>query len=176
MVMIQQISFKSVMASGGTTTVDKGKQSLINQAMAKHIRVIIKHLNVCIAIAMLSGCANTSDEVLRVPSPNGVNDVVVMESSEGATTSYSYHVCVVPKGNECSSANEVAFLYGALRNKTSFGVNVAWKNNDHLEIRYLEAKEARIEYPKDEASTLIVELISGFNDLKAKDGAMSLRN
>lgn len=123
--------------------------------------------------ALLSSCSDEGEEALKAASPNGKYQAIVMESSEGSTTSYYYRVCVVQPEEKCSKRSEVAMLYDAARSRTSYGVNLLWTDNDHLEIRYLIAKQATISRTKS-ASNVLIELKAGIDDPNAKPGAMTM--
>ena len=91
-------------------------------------------------LALLTSCAESAcDEVVRVASPNKAVDAVVVESSEGATTSFRYDVCIIARGISCDPSNSAVTLYGASRNENSYGVNLHWLNNGNLNIEYLSA-------------------------------------
>jgi hypothetical protein len=115
------------------------------------------------------------DEVARAPSPVGV-DAVVIESNGGATTSFGYDVYVVANAQsvERNAAGSVAYLYGARRSDSAYGVTLRWQDSTHLVLEYLRAQEVRL---NDSLVTVAGRLIhvvlrAGIADPTAPTGGM----
>ena len=107
-----------------------------------------------IALTLLAGCGLVSrDEVVRVASPDGRVEAVLVETNGGATTSFGYEVHVVEKGRP--AGDRVAWLYGAGRNAQAYGANLKWTGENELVIEYIK-----------------VSLRSGVNDPTAPAGGM----
>jgi hypothetical protein len=115
------------------------------------------------------------DEVARITSPSGKVDAVLVERNGGATTSFGYNVYVVPKGKPVSKRNaEVAKLYGAVRNKSAYGVNLRWEGASNLAAEYLSAENAEVLKESVEAAgeQVIITLRPNINDPSAPAGGM----
>lgn len=120
------------------------------------------------------GCKKQSSsyEVARISSPNGILNAVLTETNGGATTSFGYEVSVGITGSK--TLDQVASLYGAVRNEQAYGVNLSWANNNVLRVQYLRAKAVL------NVSRIInvgghqveVELQSGVEDAAAPSGGM----
>jgi len=85
----------------------------------------------------------SSDEIATIESPNGEILAKLIEVNGGATTSYGYEVYLSSK-NSYFDTEKVAFLYGALKNKSAYGVNLVWVGNEQLHIEYLTAISAEL--------------------------------
>jgi len=121
------------------------------------------------------GCFRQSrDEVARVRSPDGVIDGVVIETNGGATTSFGYEIDLVAAGGGLPSARRVAFLHGAGRNASAYGVNLRWTRPDAIAVEYLDAKSASLEAPLVSVGgrTVSVALAAGIEDRTAPPGGM----
>jgi len=97
-------------------------------------------------VALLAFCIHcgTSSE-LRVPSPGGALDAVIVERNGGATTLMWHDVYVVGSHGSARARNLVASFYGALRLEDSTrGVSLRWPDSTTLRIEYLCANEGRI--------------------------------
>jgi hypothetical protein len=93
-----------------------------------------------IVFALLASCGLVSrDEVARVVTPDGRVEAVLVETNDGATTSFGYEVHVVEKGRP--AGHRVAWLYGAGRNAQAYGANLKWAGENELMIEYLEARD-----------------------------------
>jgi hypothetical protein len=116
----------------------------------------------------------SKDEVVRVNSPNGKLDAVLIEANGGATTSFGYEVHIVPR-NMAASDSPVAFLYGALRNKSAYGVNLRWDSPSLLAIEFLNAKSAKLEEHMVLVADQNVRVVmrEGVLDLDAPAGGMA---
>ncbi|HEX6976061.1 MAG TPA: hypothetical protein VF147_16755 [Vicinamibacterales bacterium] len=126
------------------------------------------------AIVVLIGCGLVSkDEVARVASPDGRVEGVVIETNGGATTSFGYEVHVVPKGQRAD--DEVAFLYGAVRNEHAYGVNLRWVTDSELVIEYLSARGESLQQDRIRVAgrTIKIALRSGVSDPAAPAGGMA---
>lgn len=98
-------------------------------------------------LLLLGGCITAEpshDTVARSTSPDGTIDALVIESNDGATTSFWYDVCLVPRGRNCSASESLARLYGATRSDQAYGANVRWANASLIYVEYLEAQRASV--------------------------------
>jgi hypothetical protein len=92
---------------------------------------------------LLLACASR-DEVLRVASPDGEVDAVVVEVNGGATTSFGYQVTLQPRAGLFRRGQDVAWLYGAVRKEDAYGVNLAWTRPGRLTLQYLRARTQKL--------------------------------
>ena len=129
------------------------------------------------ALLLVAGCLSftvSRDEVVRVSSPSGRVDAVLVESNGGATTPFAYFVYLVPKGASAPERGEVARLIAATRNDQAWGVNLRWNGPGELMVEYRDAKDSQ--QPKDvvafENDTIRVVLKSGIVDSVAPAGGM----
>ncbi|MEX1830123.1 hypothetical protein [Luteibacter sp. CQ10] len=137
--------------------------------------VLFKTL-VIASLTLLAGCKQ-SFEAARVTGPDGLLDAVVLESDAGATTGYTYSVCIVVRGKPCVANALVARFDEAARSPSSWGVDVVWQSPKHLEIRYLRAKSAElIDLEQPSSSTTRVTLKAGVDNLAAPHGPMVKSN
>lgn len=122
---------------------------------------------------LLYGCGS-QDEVARESSPSGLVDAVLVETNGGATTSFGYIVYLVSPGKSYKQGEAVVSLYGAIRNRHTYGVNLKWSKPNHLTIEYLSAQDAEVLQGTttiaDEEFTL--ELRPGIEDPAAPPGGM----
>ena len=136
----------------------------------------MKSALVTIYAALACGCAQSWDEVVRVSSPNGKLDGVVLETSGGAATSYSYQVHIVESGKKAKGDSPAAAsLYGAIRNDSAYGVNLRWESDATLFVEYFKAQRvSQVIGP----TTVKVALRDGIVDPSAPSGGMfyNLRN
>ena len=137
----------------------------------------LRVLALLIASLVSAGCLDMSpshDEVARLPSPDKSLDALIIESNGGATTSYWYDICLVPHGGSCSVADSVANLYGATRNDSAYGVNVAWGNGSAVEIEFLSAQRASLKSQLVRVAGRDVRLAlrPGVRDANAPSGSM----
>lgn len=72
-------------------------------------------------------------------SPSGQIEAVVIEADAGATTSNSYWVHVLPRGEQ-KMEKPALVLSGAMRNDKEYGVHLNWASPHVLHIEYLTAK------------------------------------
>ncbi len=116
------------------------------------------------------------DEVARVPSPSGKVDAVLIEGNGGATTSFGYYLYVVTRGKKVSRKPDVAVasLYGAIRSKSAYGVDLKWDSNSELTGEYLSAQHSEI--VKDAVTVagqqITITLRSNVNNSAAPAGGM----
>lgn len=167
------------------TDVSGGKQrvrcpSILSRYIDIHARVafIDRLLRVLISLfaacTLLTGCSEDGDEVLRLRSPDGQFDGVVVEEGGGATTSFLYVICVVPVKQKCDTKSRTATLYDAARNSKAYGVNLRWAGSSHLEVEYATAaREELVQPPAYGGRKVHVELRSGVADATAAPGAMA---
>ena len=128
-------------------------------------------------LPLLGGClaADPSHaEVALSTSPNGAIDAIVIESNGGATTSFSYDVCLAPRGGHCTVSESLVQLYDAVRNEQAYGVNVHWANDSLIQVEYLEAKRTKVLQPTSVADGRIINvaLHPGIADPSAPSGGM----
>jgi hypothetical protein len=116
------------------------------------------------------------DEVARVSSPSGQVDALLIEGNGGATTSFSYYLCVVPRGKKVSGRPEaaVARLYGAFRSKSAYGLELKWEGANSLVGEYLGAQDSKV--IKDAVTVagqqIAITLRSNINNTAAPPGGM----
>ena len=126
---------------------------------------------------LVAGCLfgrPSRDEVSRVRSPDGAIEAIVVETNGGATTSLGYEIHVVSAGHPPESAHRVAFLYGAGRNASAYGVNLRWTSPASLSIEYRDAKSANLDQPRVAIASrqVSVTLAGGIEDPSAPPGGM----
>jgi|SRR5712671_8124212 len=93
-----------------------------------------------LGLLVLGLAATPSREVAaRVPSPDGRWVATVVETNGGASTSFGYDVTLQRVAWPHESF-KVADLYGALRNRGSYGVNIRWGSSFNLIVEYMAAK------------------------------------
>ena len=121
----------------------------------------------------LAACSS-HDPVARSTSPDGAIDAIVVESNSGATTSFSYDVCLAPHGASCTAASSLVQLYGATRSDQAYGVNVRWANASLIKVEYLEAQRVKVLHPTTAIldRTVTVALQPGIIDPSAPPGGM----
>lgn len=124
--------------------------------------------------ALLAGCGFDSEEVLRVTSPSGLVDAVVIEGSAGATTTFVYEVCLVAHGGVCRKGAAAASLVRAERSDRAYGVNVRWADSQHLIVEYLRAASTSIHRSPSviDGQAISIRLQSGISDENAPQGGM----
>jgi hypothetical protein len=107
-----------------------------------------------------------------MPSPDGRVEAVLMETNGGATTSFGYEVHVVEKGRPAS--DQVARLYGAVRNENAYGANLKWISDNELVVEYLEARDQTLGLASVSVAgrAIKVSLRSGVSDPTAPAGGM----
>jgi hypothetical protein len=115
----------------------------------------------------------THDEVASVPSPDGRLVAKVVEIDGGATTSFAYEVRLTEKG-AIFEGKQVAYLYGAVRNPSAYGVNLRWRSPSELSVEYLKAQAVTLDEPEwhSGASTVKVVLTPEIEDETAPSGGM----
>lgn len=87
----------------------------------------------------LGGSQLHQEEISRLLSPSGQIEAVVTEADAGATTSNSYWVHVLSRG-EKKMGQPAVVLSGAQRNEKENGVHVHWVAPNTLQIEYFKAK------------------------------------
>lgn len=117
------------------------------------------------------GCTS-SDEVLRITSPDGRVDAIVFETNCGAPCSFVYEIWSAPKGGR--NGVRVAYVDAAVRNEKAWGVNLKWLGSDRLAVEYLRADSSQLEKPSIEVAGDRVEisLRDGVQDPRAPAGGM----
>jgi hypothetical protein len=126
------------------------------------------------ALTISCGLLVTHDEVARTTSPSGDADAVLVESNGGATTSFWYDVYLVEPGAHWDAGEHVAYLYGAVRSSSAYGVNLRWTGPTSLTIGYLRADKARLEETslRVAGKTRRIALRPGMVDNDAPPGGM----
>ncbi len=135
------------------------------------------------ALALLTSCALVpvalfsifgQSEVVRVPSPNGRVDAVLVETNGGATTSFGYRVILTRHDWHWRTGRETASLYGAVRSENAYGANLEWQDENSLSVLYLRARRAtEREHPTTIAGrTVTTTLRAGVSDPTAPSGGM----
>jgi hypothetical protein len=124
------------------------------------------------AVAIVA-CSPNADTVATVKSPDGKVEAILEETNGGATTSFGYIVSLKGLSPEQKPVR-VATLYDATRNETAYGVNLVWRNNQALEIRYWKAETAEIEIPSVSVSgqSITIRFTTGVRDRTAPSGGM----
>jgi len=114
------------------------------------------------------------EEVVRLPSPNGKIDAVVIEINSGATDPCAYEIRIVPHSTNPGRNKPAAFLLGAVRNPSAYGVNLVWLSPARLAVEYDFAKISSLDHPivTIRGSPVAVELQSGRRDPSAPSGGM----
>lgn len=135
------------------------------------INAVLAFLLCCFA----AGCVS-KDEVARVPSPDGAIEAVVFETNGGATESFGYQIDLREKNRR--RGERVAFLYGAVRNDSAWGVNVRWLSDRELRLEYLRAQNETLEKPRVTISGREVSIVlqKGIDDPSAPAGGDALQH
>lgn len=88
--------------------------------------------------------SGVSREVVQtVPSLDQKFKAVVVAVDGGATTSVG-SVIYIERYAATRNRNEVAMIYGAINDKETYGVDLAWTGSRQLTIRYREARFKRV--------------------------------
>jgi hypothetical protein len=123
---------------------------------------------------VLLGCrpSVSHDEVSKVWSPSGQLAATLYEENGGATTSFGYEVEL--SGKTGSARKTVAKLYGAIRNRQAYGVNLRWSDNTTLTIECLKTDgPVKINSPSElDGHVVTINLQSGIDDKTAPAGGM----
>jgi hypothetical protein len=116
-------------------------------------------------------------EVQRARSPSGRLDAVLTEGSCGATTSLSYTIHVVPRTADWSKTPVAASLYGALRDSSAYGVNLAWRGDTTVVGEYWQGREPFLPHRWIHigADSIQIRLQAGVRDSTAPPGHMRPR-
>ena len=127
-----------------------------------------------LAAGMTSAGCQSKDEVARVTAPTGDVDGVVVETNGGATSSFGYDIHVLERGRAVASSSRVAFLYGAVRSESAYGVNLRWDSASTLSIEYWAAKSAELSSPSLPVGARLVTVVlkPGVRDESAPPGGM----
>ena len=114
------------------------------------------------------------DQVARVESPDHAVVAILIETNGGATTSFGNQVRLSERRSTFGGTTRVAYLYGATRSATAYGVNLRWLSATELNIEYLNARSANLEKSETRiGSTMIhVALKADVPDLTAPSGGM----
>lgn len=114
------------------------------------------------------------DEVERVESPDHTLVAILIETNGGATTSFGYEVRLADRRSTFGGTTRVAFLYGATRSSTAYGVNLRWLSATELSIEYLDARSANLEKPETRMGSRMIHvaLKPDVPDLTVPSGGM----
>ena len=96
-----------------------------------------------VALALATACVSRQ-ETMRVPSPSGELDAVVIETRAGPGTLPGYEVHLVKKGAPLFTSSEVAYVYGARRDDAAWGVTLRWRSPRLLAVEYASAQDAQL--------------------------------
>lgn len=127
-----------------------------------------------IFIVLIIAACSSYDEVSRVSAPSGLVDAVLIESNGGATTSFNYHIFLEEKSLFGVNQTKVGNLYGAVRSKSAYGINLKWLDDKTLQLEYLRAQDTRLKINAVEIDNVIysIKFKSGVTDHKAPPGGM----
>jgi len=147
---------------------------------SEYLKLIpMKNILFILLFLFISSCSSW-DEVSRVSSPNGLVDAVLIESNGGATTSFNYHIFLEREKFFGVEQIKIGNLYGAIRSKNAYGINLKWLNSTTIQLEYLRAKEIRLQLNNVDIQgvTYSIEFHSGVEDTQAPAGGMlyNLRN
>jgi hypothetical protein len=138
---------------------------------------MVRVLSVSLASFLASSCLfgdPSHDEVARVRAPSDRLEAIVVETNGGATTSPGYLIYIVSAGQAVPEEGEVAWLHGAVRNDSAWGVNLNWESPTRLAVEYQDAKQQdlRASVITLGADTVSITLRSGVTDSSAPAGGM----
>jgi hypothetical protein len=123
----------------------------------------------------MSACGDIppGDEVSRMRSPGDLFDAVLLESNDGTGRRFWYDVHVVAKDGIPTGAS-AAYLYGAMRSVSAFGVNLKWDSPDMLAVEFLESLDISLPAPtvRTGGHNIGIILRPGVTDAKAPPGGM----
>ena len=112
------------------------------------------------------------DQVAVLASPAGHVEAVLIETNGGATTSFGYEIWI--RARTGGHQEEIARLYGAVRNENAYGANLRWATDNELIVEYLEALSANLVKPKLRMAgqDFRIMLKPGVEDRTAPSGGM----
>jgi hypothetical protein len=123
----------------------------------------------------LVGCKNSSsnDKVAQAWSPDGQIVATLYEENGGATTSFGYRVTLNTKSNP--EQKPAASLYGALRSREAYGVNLKWSDSSTLLLECFSVKDPpEIKTPVNLGDrSVAIKLRTGVEDASAPSGGMA---
>ena len=123
----------------------------------------------------LMGCKNSSsnDKVAQAWSPDGQIVATLYEENGGATTSFGYSVTLNTKSNP--EQKPAASLYGALRSREAYGVNLKWSDSSTLVLECFSLKGTpQLQTPVDLGDrSVAIKLRTGVEDVSAPSGGMA---
>jgi hypothetical protein len=134
---------------------------------------LVRYAAALVLVLGLSMCGCTSsDEVLRITSPDGRVDAIVFETNCGAPCSFVYEIWLAPRG--ARHGVEVAFVDAAVRNEKAWGVNLKWLGTDRLAVEYFRADHSQLMKPSIEVAGDRIEVFlhDGVQDPRAPAGGM----
>ena len=99
------------------------------------------------------------EEVLRLHSPSGKTDAVVIEVNGGATTAFAYEVRLEESGGTKKST-KVAYFYAPWRNvKGASGLDLKWISADELHIEFFASRTEELLKPVVKLSNETVRVL-----------------
>jgi hypothetical protein len=115
----------------------------------------------------------SKDEVSSVASPDGRLVASLIEVNGGATTSFGYSVHLAESGL-LGNSQQVASLYGAVRNDSAYGANLRWTGKNELSVEFLDAKATELlnSRPRFAGREVLVVLRPNIRDEAAPAGGM----
>jgi hypothetical protein len=146
-------------------------KSFVDQRRRNNLKKIAPIVLLC--LLPIAACGAVSrDEVAKVQSPDGLVEAVLIETNAGATTSFGYEVHLRTRGKD--DGQEVARLYGAIRNANAYGANLRWASDNELVVEYLEARDEKLERSTVNVAGRDIRVVlgSGVTDPKAPSGGM----
>jgi hypothetical protein len=167
-------------------TDDQNKMSKLNGILSRPSGVLIFGWGIAVtamlAVVLLiwlsfsfSGFGEWSfDEVARVPNLSADLDAVLVETNGGATTSFGYEVFILPRAQKPKRGAALAYLYGAVRNRSAYGANLRWEAKDTLAVEYFDAQNATLPNERVTVNGHEISIImkAGVNDPTAPPGGV----
>ncbi len=108
-----------------------------------NFRFLIYLLSLVVIFSSIFACDKvlySEEEIKRIASPDSIVDVVIIRRNGGATTPFSYNICIVPAGKTADASKALMIADHAE------DLELFWKQPKFLEIKY---KEARIYHFKN---------------------------
>lgn len=101
----------------------------------------MRRVLVVAVLLLVTGCAPDVErvEVLRVPSPDGALDAVVVQSAAGAGSPFGY-VLTLPAAGCAPTEAPVLRVVGATRSASASGVAVAWAGPRTVRVAWSDAR------------------------------------
>lgn len=100
-----------------------------------YIKNLIKYSFLFLAVLTINGCDLIETiEISRLKSPDSMVEAVLIRTNAGATTSYGYHLYIIPFGKKIKNEYEV------FRADRVDSLDIYWKENNFLEIKFKKAQ------------------------------------